>query len=104
MNKNSLSLVLIIPGVLLIIAPIISFPYGFYTFLRLVVTIAAIIVVVSSLKNKGGANNISIIFGLITILYNPLIPIHLSREIWMPINFITSGIYFFYLLKIKKIN
>ena len=104
MNKNSLSLVLIIPGVLLIIAPIISFPYGFYTFLRLVVTIAAIIVVVSSLKNKGGANNISIIFGLITILYNPLIPIHLSREIWMPINFITSGIYFFYLFKIKKIN
>lgn len=102
MNKNSLSLVLIIPGVLLIIAPIISFPYGFYTFLRLVVTIAAIIVVVSSLKNKGGVNNISIIFGLIAILYNPLIPIHLSREIWMPINFITSGIYFFYSYKIKS--
>ena len=99
MNKNSLSLVLIIPGVLLIIAPIISFPYGFYTFLRLVVTISAVIVVVNSLKNKVGINNISIIFGLIAILYNPLIPIHLSREIWMPINFITSGIYFFYLFK-----
>ena len=102
MNKNSLSLVLIIPGVILIIAPIISFPYGFYTFLRLVVTISAVIVVVNSLKNKVGINNISIIFGLIAILYNPLIPIHLSREIWMPINFITSGIYFFYLYKIKN--
>ena len=101
MNKNSLSLVLIIPGVLLIIAPIISFPYGFYTFLRLVVTITAIIALINSLKNEGGINNTSIIFGLVAILYNPLIPIHLSREIWMPINFITSGIYFFYLYKIK---
>ena len=102
MNKNSLSLVLIIPGVLLIIAPIISFPYGFYTFLRLVVTITAIIALINSQKNEGGINNTSIIFGLVAILYNPLIPIHLSREIWMPINFITSGIYFFYLYKIKN--
>ena len=104
MNKNSLSLVLIIPAILLIIAPIISFPYGFYTFLRLVVTITAIIAVVSSLKNEGTVNEMSIIFGLIAILYNPLIPIYLSREIWMPINFITSGIYFFFLFKVRKIS
>ena len=102
MNKNSLSLVLIIPCVILIIAPMISFPYGFYTFLRLVVTITASIALINSLKNEGGINNTSIIFGLVAILYNPLIPIHLSREIWMLINFITSGIYFFYLYKIKN--
>jgi len=28
--------------------------------------------------------------------------VHLSREIWMPINFITAGIYIYGFFKIKK--
>ena len=43
-----------------------------------------------------------LIFALILILYNPIFPVHLTREIWMPINFITSGIYIFGYFKIKK--
>ena len=43
-----------------------------------------------------------IIFAIILILYNPIAPVHLSREIWMPINFITAGIYIYGFFKIKK--
>ena len=102
MNKNSLALFLLIPAVLLIIAPLVSFPYGFYTLLRLIVSITSGFIIYQSYKGAGGVNEISIIFALILILYNPFIPVHLSREIWMPINFITSGIYFYGFYKIKK--
>ena len=102
MNKNSLALFLLIPAVLLIIAPLVSFPYGFYTLLRLIVSITSGFIIYHSYKGVGGVNEISIIFALILILYNPFVPVHLSREIWMPINFITSGIYFYGFYKIKK--
>ena len=102
MNKNSLALFLLIPAALLIIAPILSFPFGFYTLLRLIVSTTAGFIIYHSYKGAGGVNEISIIFALILILYNPIIPVHLSREIWMPINFITSVVYFYGFFKIKK--
>lgn len=102
MNKNSLYLFLLIPAALLILAPLISFPYGYYMFLRLIVTITSIMTIVYVIKAAGGINEISIIFGLIAILYNPIVPINLSREIWLPINFITAGIYVFCLYRIKR--
>ena len=102
MNKNSLALFLLIPAGLLIIAPLISFPYGFYTILRLIITITSAIIIFYTYKSAGGVNEISIIFALILILYNPIFPVHLTREIWMPINFITSGIYIFGYFRIKK--
>jgi len=102
MNKNSIGLFLLIPAFLLILAPLISFPYGFYTFLRLLITISAAIIIFQNFKFAGGINEISILFGLIFILYNPIIPVHLSREIWMPINFITSGVYIYGYFKVKK--
>ncbi len=83
------------PAVLLIIAPLISFPYSFYTLLRLIVSVTAGFIIYHSYKVAEEVNEISIIFALILILYNPIVPVHLSREIWMPINFITSGMYIY---------
>tara|TARA_B100001123_G_C15108753_1_gene946601 strand:- start:765 stop:1082 length:318 start_codon:yes stop_codon:yes gene_type:complete len=102
MNKNALALFLLIPGCLLILAPIISFPYGFYTFLRLAVSVSAGIIIYNFYKAKSGIDEVSIIFAIILILYNPIIPIHLTREIWLPINFVSAGIYFYGYYKIRK--
>ena len=71
MNKNSIALFLLIPAALLVIAPLISFPYGFYTLLRLIISITAGIIIYHSYKNAGGINEITILFGVILILYNP---------------------------------
>ena len=102
MNKNSLALYLLIPAALIIIAPLLSFPYGFYTLLRLIVSVSAGVIIYHSYKAAGGVNEISIIFAVILILYNPIIPIHLSREIWNPINFMTSGVYIWAFIKVRK--
>ena len=102
MSKNSLALFLLIPAGLLIIAPLISFPYGFYTFLRLVISITSAIIIFYTYKSVGGVNEILIIFALIFILYNPVFPVYLTREIWMPVNFITSGIYIFGYFRVKR--
>ncbi len=102
MSKNALLIFFLIPGALLIVAPLLSFPYGFYIFLRIIVTVTAAYIIFDTYKNFKGINETIIIFSIIAILYNPIIPVYLSRSIWLPINFITAAIYFFYFYKINK--
>ena len=81
--------ILYIPAILLFIA-IFSLPYGYYTLLRLVVTGISIYAAFFLLERD------SISFWAllgIAVLFNPFIPIYLSREIWFPINIIV-GVYF----------
>lgn len=83
--------ILIICAALLFIG-LINLPIGYYTLLRIVVTIGSVAVIVKELKN--GINVWVITFGLIAILFNPLIPIYLNdKSVWMPIDII-SGIIF----------
>ena len=113
MNKNSSALlffipVFFIPAILLIIAPLIHFPYGFYTFLRLAVFITACLISyyahtgIGSYPGGPEGTTVSVIFVVIIVLYNPIVPIYLNREIWMPINFITSFAYIWAFIRIKK--
>ena len=71
---------------------LIDLPIGFYTLLRIVVTIGSVAVVVTEYEN--GLNFWVITFGLIAIVFNPLIPIYLNdKSAWIPID-IFSGIIF----------
>ena len=74
-------------------------PYGYYQLLRLVLCGSALYLVIACLDSE----NPLILFGFggLTILYNPIIPIHLgSKEIWIVINFFTlGGFWFIYTLK-----
>jgi len=101
MSRTPLAIIFLLPGFLLIAAPLISFPYGFYTFLRLTISISAGFIIYLRNKKVKRIDTISIIFAIIVILYNPFIPIHLTREIWMPINFISAIVYFYGFYKVK---
>ena len=84
------TLLLICAGLLFI--GLIDLPIGYYTLLRIVVTIGSVAVVVTEYKE--GINFWVITFGLIAILFNPLIPIYLNdKSAWMPIDII-GGIIF----------
>ena len=84
------SLLLICAGLLFI--GLIDLPIGYYTLLRIVVTIGSVAVVVSEFENA--LNFWVITFGLIAIVFNPLIPIYLNdKSAWMPIDII-GGIIF----------
>jgi len=64
-------------------------PIGYYTFLRILVTIGAIVLVVNEFEN--GFNFWVISFGLIAILFNPIIPIYLhDKAVWMPIDVLVA--------------
>ena len=70
---------------------ILPLPYGYYTFLRLAVTGISAYLAYLRKDNKDKSFYVLI---AIAILFNPLIPIHFPREVWMPIDIILA-IYFF---------
>lgn len=94
---------LLICAVLLLLA-LANLPIGYYTFLRIVVTIGAVAVVVTELKN--GVNFWVIIFGLIAVIFNPIIPIYLyDKALWEPIDVVAAilfGVKAFNLIPVKK--
>ena len=73
-------------------------PYGYYTFLRWAVTIAAIVVAVVAWKSS--AQWVTWPFVGIAILFNPIAPIYMTRQHWRPID-IVCAIAFLASLKIE---
>lgn len=69
-----------------------NLPIGYYTFLRVITSIGAVIVIFFE-HNK--INKFwTFLFVLIAIIFNPIIPIYLNNKSnWMPIDII-SGIIF----------
>lgn len=79
---------------------ILPLPLLYYVFLRIIVFVAAGIVVYYFTRQK--EFHWVIVFGIISILFNPIIPFHLHlKTIWIPIDIIT-GILFLLLVFIKK--
>lgn len=63
-------------------------PYAYYQMLRFVVAGIAIYIAYQAYSwEKSWA---TWLFGAIAILFNPLIPIHLTREIWQPIDIVCA--------------
>lgn len=64
------------------------FPYGFYTLLRLVVCGTSCYIAFFAFE--GQRKIIAYITGFIALLFNPIIPIHLDKELWAIIDFIAA--------------
>lgn len=93
----SLRPVLIICALVLFVA-VLKLPIEYYTFLRIVVFIGAILVITALSKKIIWV----ILFGIITILFNPIIPVYLYfKSYWIPID-IVVGILFLLLLFFNK--
>lgn len=100
--KELPSLVWVIPCLLLALA-LADFPYGYYTFLRLVVCGVAGLLGWMSWRGSPLFRNFSILLFAMAVLFNPLIPVHLSRETWAFLNIGSIAILatHFYLFKVK---
>ena len=66
----------------MLLAALASWPYGYYTFLRLVVTACAIALVVVEYQRTDKFSVSSITLIGIALLFNPLIPVHIKRDLW----------------------
>lgn len=74
-------------------------PYGYYQILRwVVVGVAGYSAFIAYEHRK---NVWAWIFGIITILYNPIAPIYLNREIWAVIDVIVAVIILASIFKLK---
>lgn len=77
-----------VAGLLVALAPL---PYGYYMLLRLVVCASAAYLAYSAWKS--GSRSWVWLLALLALLYNPVLRIHLTREIWQVINVLTIAAY-----------
>jgi hypothetical protein len=69
---------------LILLGAVAPLPYVYYQFLRWIVCGVAVFVAVKTYQwGKGWATSL---FAIIAVLFNPIVPIHLTKEIWMPID------------------
>ncbi|WP_394890142.1 DUF6804 family protein [Mesorhizobium sp. AaZ16] len=73
-------------------AAILPWPYEYYQLMRLVVFGAGIYCgfVVRSADEK-----LAYALFFAALVFNPVLPVHLSREIWMPLDLIGAGLFAF---------
>lgn len=86
MSRHFTPFPLICCGLLLL--ALTPMPYGYYVFLRIVICIWGITVGIQAGRVCPG-NWASLLAYGIAILYNPLIRVPLSRDIWQAINVVT---------------
>jgi len=80
----------LVAAVMLFVA-IVKLPYGYYQLLRWVVCgVSAYIAYLSYKWEKVWA---TWVFGFVAILFNPILPIHLTKEIWQPIDIICAMLF-----------
>ena len=70
---------------------ILPLPQGYYTLLRLIVSISSGISAFHYLENK--KTGLALVFGLILLLFNPIFPIYLDKGTWIIIDIII-GLFF----------
>lgn len=80
------------PAILLLLA-LLPWPYGYYSFLRLGVCAVSAWLAYEQLKHDSAVSGWVVAFAGTALLYNPLVPIHLTREIWSVLNLASAGLF-----------
>lgn len=79
------------PAIVCLVA-LVPLPYGFYTLLRVSVFGTAVLIAYRGFTG-GDRSFWPWLFTGLAILFNPVVPIHLTRSAWVPIDVATSGAY-----------
>lgn len=76
---------------LLLFLAIFNLPYGYYTFLRIIIFLIAGWCLFDEYNTIGKLTLVwRIIFVLIALIFNPVLPIYLSKDVWQIIDIICS--------------
>ena len=77
-----------------------NWPYGYYQLLRWITCGAA--VCVAFLAYHWEKKWATVVFAIVAVLFNPLLPIHLSRDLWQPIDVVCAVLFVVVGLILKK--
>jgi len=98
--KYNIKVVSIVCACLLFIA-VLKLPIAYYTFLRVIVCIGALLVIVAQKERRVLW---TVVFAIIAILFNPIVPIYLYiKAFWIPVDII-SGVLFLLVSFMKKVK
>lgn len=78
-------------------------PYGYYTLLRILVCASTAYLAWQHYNYCAELTWWTLLLGFIAVLFNPIIPIHLEREIWAPIDVISAAVLIVHMIKSQKI-
>lgn len=94
---------LLISCIILLLLGIANLPIGYYTILRIAITIGAIGVIMAEPTKE--LNFWHITFGIVAIVFNPIIPVYLyDKSIWTLIDIITAILFITKLTTLKTIK
>lgn len=93
-------LVWIVPAILLVIATA-RLPYGYYTFTRIVTCGIAALIAFVGFKERPLIQAWSVLLVLVAVLFNPLVPIHLSRAVWFYLDLSVAMIFIAHLFLVR---
>ena len=86
---------IIIPSIIVMILLIVAIcpieEYAYYILLRWIVCITAIYI--AYLSYEAEKEYWTWVMGIIALIFNPLIPFHLGKDIWVVVDFIAAGIF-----------
>jgi hypothetical protein len=98
--KSIPRLVWLVPAILLIVATS-HLPYGYYTFTRIVTCGIAAIIAFVGFKDHAVSHVWTVPLALVVILFNPIIPIHLTRQTWVYLDFGAAAVFAAHLLLVR---
>ena len=89
--------ILAVPMFALLFA-ILPLPYGYYTLLRILITVFSLFIMYLELNEEDheDKNKWLLLFGFLVLIYNPIVPIHLSKLVWIIINLGSFAIFVSY--------
>lgn len=97
-NTDYPKILSIVAGVMLLLAIPSIWAYAYFQILRWIVTIAAVLNAYHAHNTE--KNGWAMVMGGVAILFNPIAPIFLSKELWVMLDVVTSILMF---ISVKKL-
>jgi hypothetical protein len=91
-----------VPAGMLLVG-VLPLPYGYYQFLRLIVCGFSGFLAWKDYSIVGQLNAFSAMFGTISLLMNPIIPVYLSKDVWMVLDFARAGTFVWHRDRVTRI-
>ena len=93
-------IVWLVPALMLLIA-VWRLPYGYYTLTRIVTCGVAVLIAVAGLQERPMVQTWSFLLLAIAVLFNPLVPIHLSRATLFYLDLGAAAIFVLHLVFVR---
>jgi hypothetical protein len=76
-------------------------PYGYYTFLRLAICAFGAVLTFAEAQRRPIGPTWAVAFALLALVFNPVIPVYLKRDIWFFVDLIAAAFICAHLISVR---